>query len=753
VRNILPDGHTVVNASPVPLNGHIHPTGNGTAPDAVTIPKYKPAEVQAFLEFLSHDSVNGVTELRILLDEPYIEINGRRVYVGKTIVGYYETGQLAKAAKDIAPYYGKANIYVTANPCNPALLARAKNRLQTNAQHSAKDEDILCRLWMLIDCDPNRPSGISSSDSELQAALARRDLIAEYLQGYGAQAIKGMSGNGGHLLVRLPDYPNDAEHAELITKITADIAAAFSDDVVSVDTTVTNAARIWKVYGTLAVKGDSTKERPHRRASIELPDAPPTPFDISVLPVEEPEPAPQLPPISSNGSSSNRVRGIVQSKLRSAVQKIKSAPDNTKHGCLLRCAVWCGGYIHTGEITAEEIERTLYDAVAPRAKDKKKAQRTIRDGIDFGRRKPLEIVLTDSSTQNTSTYGSTTAQAQTITKQQDTPRRYSTDADLDGILADVSWFWRNWIPNGFPTMIAGFGDAGKSTVVQDICKRFFNKQPWPDGQYNDIDPADMKLLWIDTEASQAIFRQRLIDWGMPRGRFILPGNPLHDLLLDNDEDWAWIKGAIEDYRPPLVVIDSLSGSHNKDENSNDGMKPIMKKLAHLAQEYQIAVVIIHHLTKPAPGVPEWPITQPMLRGATSITQYCRSVIGCGTPNKQEPFAHGFMSVKLNLAKKPEPLGYTLTDQGPAWGAVPEVPQPRRAVDDAIDFLKAELKNGVRLSDEINAKAKACSIGYNALCDAKKVLGVDAHREGGKNGRWFLSMPEWAPANDEEGGAV
>ena len=42
------------------------------------------------------------------------------------------------------------------------------------------------------------------------------------------------------------------------------IAFKFSDEAVEVDTTTCNAARIWKLYGTTARKGDDTEERPHR---------------------------------------------------------------------------------------------------------------------------------------------------------------------------------------------------------------------------------------------------------------------------------------------------------------------------------------------------------------------------------------------------------------------------------------------------------------------------------------------------------
>jgi len=47
----------------------------------------------------------------------------------------------------------------------------------------------------------------------------------------------------------------------------------YSDERVCVDTTTANAARIWKLYGTTARKGDSTEERPHRVSKLlKVPD-------------------------------------------------------------------------------------------------------------------------------------------------------------------------------------------------------------------------------------------------------------------------------------------------------------------------------------------------------------------------------------------------------------------------------------------------------------------------------------------------
>ena len=73
------------------------------------------------------------------------------------------------------------------------------------------------------------------------------------------------SGNGAHLLYRV-DEP--AEDNGLFSKCLQSLDEIFSDDVVDIDTTVHNPARIFKLYGTWACKGDSTEDRPHRISKI-----------------------------------------------------------------------------------------------------------------------------------------------------------------------------------------------------------------------------------------------------------------------------------------------------------------------------------------------------------------------------------------------------------------------------------------------------------------------------------------------------
>jgi hypothetical protein len=78
-------------------------------------------------------------------------------------------------------------------------------------------------------------------------------------------------------------YPVDFPTADdgLLQRCLESLNARFGDDVVKIDTSVHNPARIWKLYGTLAAKGYDVPDRPHRMSRIiEVPDV------IEAVPVE-----------------------------------------------------------------------------------------------------------------------------------------------------------------------------------------------------------------------------------------------------------------------------------------------------------------------------------------------------------------------------------------------------------------------------------------------------------------------------------
>ena len=134
------------------------------------------------------------------------------------------------------------------------------------AKHTTGDDQITWRHWLLIDTDPCRPSGISANDAEHDLALQRAIAIRSWLDEQGwPDPIYADSGNGGHLLYRVDLLSNDDG---LLQRVLQAIGNVHTDKAVDVDLGVHNPARISKLYGTLACKGDSIPDRPHRIARL-----------------------------------------------------------------------------------------------------------------------------------------------------------------------------------------------------------------------------------------------------------------------------------------------------------------------------------------------------------------------------------------------------------------------------------------------------------------------------------------------------
>src|SRR5690349_9093320 len=112
------------------------------------------------------DRLSKIHQALSALIEPGAVVELRVLETGRTgtVSGYYSDHN--RLAKDAARWNGKAPaVYLTLNPVNESLLARAVNRYTERAKHTTKDPDIVRRRWLLVDFDAIRPSGISSTDA------------------------------------------------------------------------------------------------------------------------------------------------------------------------------------------------------------------------------------------------------------------------------------------------------------------------------------------------------------------------------------------------------------------------------------------------------------------------------------------------------------------------------------------------------------------------------------------------------------
>jgi hypothetical protein len=169
-----------------------------------------------------------------------------------------------------ASRYPNVNVYFTLNPCNPALLSRSVNRFKAGKVSGTADKDILCLRRLLIDFDSVHPSDISSSDTEKKACLELALKVRRHLSDCGwPEPFQSDSGNGGHLIYTLPDIANTPGNVDLLKRVLKGLAK-FDTTEAKVDLTTFNPARITKLYGTFARKGDNDIDngRPHRMSKI-----------------------------------------------------------------------------------------------------------------------------------------------------------------------------------------------------------------------------------------------------------------------------------------------------------------------------------------------------------------------------------------------------------------------------------------------------------------------------------------------------
>ena len=184
---------------------------------------------------------------------------------GYTFSGYFKDRQ--RLVSELAKRDDKTWYFVM-NDINDACYSREQSEriLSKKGLKTTGDKEIEVIRWILIDADPERPAGVSSTDEEKAKSKETIKRVYKYLKQEGfSDPVVCDSGNGYHLLYSVDMDVDDADYTK---KFLQTLDMLFSDEYVKIDTAVFNPARITKVYGTIARKGANTPERPHRASGF-----------------------------------------------------------------------------------------------------------------------------------------------------------------------------------------------------------------------------------------------------------------------------------------------------------------------------------------------------------------------------------------------------------------------------------------------------------------------------------------------------
>ena len=187
----------------------------------------------------------------------------------KTASGYYKNIENLVRDVERMDAEDKFQIYFTLNCIEDSCYGREQcEKVVWKPKNTTTDNDIKGRYWILIDLDPKRPAGTSSSNDEYEKAHIKAVEVYRYLMDMGFyEPVVCSSGNGWHLLLPCK-IGISAETNEVVNKFLKVLSMLFSDESIDIDVKVGNPARICKLYGTMAKKGTNIPERPHRMARI-----------------------------------------------------------------------------------------------------------------------------------------------------------------------------------------------------------------------------------------------------------------------------------------------------------------------------------------------------------------------------------------------------------------------------------------------------------------------------------------------------
>ncbi|GIK42374.1 MAG: hypothetical protein BroJett011_62070 [Chloroflexota bacterium] len=336
-------------------------------------------------------------------------------------------------------------------------------------------------------------------------------------------------------------------------------------------------------------------------------------------------------------------------------------------------------------------------------------------------------------------------------------QHYETLAHLGPNLPEVTWYWPNWVPRGLLTVLAADAGVGKTNVALDLARRNIMDLPAPDGVPLNIQSGN--IIYVDAEGFLPVIYDRLAGWDMRLDCFYpvqRPDREMLDLGLKRNQDH--LIDMCYDLKPDLLTIDSLSTISSKGENNVEDTRELLNFLANLANHFNLALLLVHHLRKPANGQNSGagPVSQHDLRGTSHLTYMARSILGLYIPGLDPNGPRRLHMVKTNLCKHPRPLvmSYTPAPHNPdvimLSYEVSEKPFiPDTLTGDCARWLLDLLSDGPL--SYFDLRTAAAEAGYNEtmLQEARRKLDwqvIDTLGVKIKGNKWALYQPPDDPEN-------
>lgn len=311
----------------------------------------------------------------------------------------------------------------------------------------------------------------------------------------------------------------------------------------------------------------------------------------------------------------------------------------------------------------------------------------------------------------------------------------------------IDWLLYPFIPFGKVTIVQGDPGEGKTTMVlQIIAKLTKGEAVLPSGsdepalEAKTVDLVPVNVIYQTAEDGLGdTIKPRLLSAGADCSRVMV--------IDDNDQALTMMDARLEEAiiktKARLVVLDPIQGFLGAavDMHRANEIRPLMKRVAVLAEKYHCAIILIGHMNKNSNGKSSY-------RGLGSIDfqAAARSVLIVGRI-KDEPEIRVVCHVKSSLAPEGKSIAFRLDkDTGFEWIGEYDISADDllsgdnrgQKIHEAKEFLKEILVSGSVAQTKVAEEAESRGIKKKTLWNAKKELEIESVKIGNQ---WFWMLPE------------
>ena len=311
----------------------------------------------------------------------------------------------------------------------------------------------------------------------------------------------------------------------------------------------------------------------------------------------------------------------------------------------------------------------------------------------------------------------------------------------------IDWLLYPFIPFGKVTIVQGDPGEGKTTMVlQIIAKLTKGEAVLPSGS----DEPALEAKTVDLEPVNVIYQTAEDGLGDTiKPRLLSAGADCSRVMVIDDNDQALtmmdarLEEAIIQTKARLVVLDPIQGFLGTDVDMHraNEIRPLMKRVAVLAEKYHCAIILIGHMNKNSNGKSSY-------RGLGTIDfqAAARSVLIVGRI-KDEPEIRVVCHVKSSLAPEGKSIAFRLDkDTGFEWIGEYDISADDllsgdnrgQKIHEAKEFLKEILVSGSVAQTKVAEEAESRGIKKKTLWNAKKELEIESVKIGNQ---WFWMLPE------------